>query len=180
MTDNKAQARFDDTLTGIYIERITVHDKDVAREAQRWTTGERGRIVDDPDELAAADLSAFVTEAVKIGAHALSAAGQAQDARAVEQMMRDLGEKAAETSTKAVEVTERAVKSASDAVARASEDAKRRSATPTRPRARSCRTRPRPSSRKSVGSSGATTPKSSSAWCRCWRSSALIWTPRPR
>ncbi|WP_255799609.1 Fis family transcriptional regulator [Mycobacteroides abscessus] len=125
MTDNKAQARFDDTLTGIYIERITVHDKDVAREAQRWTTGERGRIVDDPDELAAADLSAFVTEAVKIGAHALSAAGQAQDARAVEQMMRDLGEKAAETSTKAVEVTERAVKSASDAVARASEDAKK-------------------------------------------------------
>ncbi|WP_102143526.1 Fis family transcriptional regulator [Mycobacterium hubeiense] len=125
MPDNNRQAHFDDSLTGVVIERLTVRDKDVAREAQRWSTGERGPIVDDPEVLGAADLSAFVTEAVKIGSHALSAAGQAQDARALERMMKDLGEKAADTSTKAVEVTERAVKSASDAVAKASEDAKK-------------------------------------------------------
>lgn len=125
MPDNNREAHFDDSLTGVVIERLTVRDKDVAREAQRWSTGERGPIVDDPEVLGAADLSAFVTEAVKIGSHALSAAGQAQDARALERMMKDLGEKAADTSTRAVEITERAVKSASDAVAKASEDAKK-------------------------------------------------------
>ncbi len=69
---NKPQAHFDDILTAIEIERLTVQDKDVAREAQRWTKGERGPVVDDPDTLTATDLSALVTEAVKIGAHALT------------------------------------------------------------------------------------------------------------
>lgn len=125
MTENTPQARFNDDLSGVHIDRLTVRDKDVVREGQRWTAGERGPIVDDPDTLTAADLTAFVTEAVKIGSHALSAAGQAQDARALEQMMKDLGEKAVDTSTKAAEVTAGAVKSASDAVAKASQDAKK-------------------------------------------------------
>ncbi|MBN3453342.1 Fis family transcriptional regulator [Mycolicibacterium sp.] len=125
MTDSNRHAHFDGSLTGVEIERLTVRDKDVAREAQRWTTGERGPIVDDFEVLATADLSAFVTEAVKIGSHALSAAGQAQDARALERMMKDLGEKAADTSTKAVEATATVVKDASEAVAKASLDAKK-------------------------------------------------------
>nr|WP_318546779.1 hypothetical protein [Mycobacterium lepraemurium] len=102
-----------------------MRDKDVVREAQRWTDGERGEIVDDPDVLADADLTAFVTEAIKIGAHALSATGQAQDARVLERMMKEVGEKAADTSAKAAEVAERAVKSASDAVGKAAENAKK-------------------------------------------------------
>jgi hypothetical protein len=57
------QAYLDDQ-SAVVIEAVTVRDKDVAREAQRWTTGERGPVVDDPAILAAADLSAFVTEAV--------------------------------------------------------------------------------------------------------------------
>lgn len=44
-------AYFDDTLTGVVVERLTLRDKDVAREAQRWTDGERGPIVDDPESL---------------------------------------------------------------------------------------------------------------------------------
>ncbi len=102
-----------------------MRDKDVAREAQRWTAGERGPIVDDPDALAVADLSDFITEAVKIGAHALSATGQAQEARVLEQILKEVGDKAADSTSKAVEITERAVKSASDVVAKAADDAKK-------------------------------------------------------
>jgi hypothetical protein len=83
-----------------------VRDKDVAREAQRWTAGERGPIVDDPEALAAADLATFVTEAVKIGAHALSATGQAQESRALQQMLKDVGEKAADSTNKVAETSE--------------------------------------------------------------------------
>lgn len=125
MQDKKRQAHFDDSLTGVVIEQLTVRDKDVAREAQRWTTGKRGPIVDDPEALATADLSAFVTEAVKIGAHAVSATGQTHEAQALERIVKEVGEKAADTSNKAVEVTERAVKSASEAVTKAAHDAKK-------------------------------------------------------
>lgn len=45
--ENKHRHALDETLSAIVIERLTVRDKDVAREAQRWTTGERGPIIDD-------------------------------------------------------------------------------------------------------------------------------------
>lgn len=125
MTNCTPQAHFDDALTAVEIERLTVRDKDVAREAQRWTAGERGAVIDDPDTLAAADLTAFVSEAIKIGAHALSAAGQAQDARALQQMLKDVGEKAAESTTKVVETTERATKTAAETMTKAANDAKK-------------------------------------------------------
>ncbi|MGX9672050.1 Fis family transcriptional regulator [Mycobacterium sp. HM-7] len=118
-------AHFNDDFTAVDIERFTVQDKDVAREAQRWTTGERGLLVDDPDALSTADLGTFVAEAIKIGAHALSATGQAQDARALERMVKDLGEKAADTSIKAAEATGLAVKTASEVMTKASSDAKK-------------------------------------------------------
>ncbi|KZS78588.1 hypothetical protein A4G29_22295 [Mycobacterium kansasii] len=53
-----------------------------------------------------------MTEAVKIGAHALSAAGQAQESRALEQMLKEVGQRAAESTNKAVANTERAAKAA--------------------------------------------------------------------
>jgi hypothetical protein len=118
-------AHLDETLTAVLIENLAVRDKDVAREAQRWTTGERGPVVDDPAVLAAADLAGFVNEAVKIGAHALSATGQSQDARALELMVKQVGEKAEHSTSKAAELTERAVKTASDTVAKAAEGAKK-------------------------------------------------------
>lgn len=125
MQNEKPQAHFDDTLTTIEIERLPLRDKDVAREAQRWTSGERGPIVDDPDTLKAADLTEFVSEAVKIGAHALSATGQALESRVVEQMLKEVGEKAADSTTKAAAATERAVKSASETLTKAAGDAKK-------------------------------------------------------
>jgi hypothetical protein len=76
---NTNAARLDIAGNAVVINQLTVQDKDLTREAQRWTTGERGPVVDDPEILVTADMSAFVTEALKIGAHALSAIGQSQD-----------------------------------------------------------------------------------------------------
>ncbi|MBP2453012.1 Fis family transcriptional regulator [Mycolicibacterium lutetiense] len=125
MTDTTPQAQFNSSLDGVDVERLTVQDKDVVREAQRWTTGERGPIVEDPTVLSAADLTEFVTEAVKIGAHALSAVGQAQDAKALQQMLKHVGDKAADSTTKLTESTQRATQAASDVMAKAANDAKK-------------------------------------------------------
>lgn len=125
MSNTTPQAHFTDALDAVEIERLTMRDKDVAREARRWTAGERGPVVDDSEALAGADLTEFVTEAIKIGAHALSAVGQAQDAKALQQMLKDVGEKAADSTTKLTESTQRATQAASDAMTKAATDAKK-------------------------------------------------------
>lgn len=125
MSKDDGHARLDADHTAVVINHLTVRDKDVVREAQRWTTGERGAVVDDPAVLDTAELSAFVSEAVKIGAHALSATGQAQDTRALERMLKEVGEKAAHSTTQAAEHTARTVKDATTAVTKAAEDAKK-------------------------------------------------------
>ncbi|MFH5207410.1 Fis family transcriptional regulator [Antrihabitans spumae] len=125
MHEHSPMARFDETGSAVEIERLTLRDKDVAREAQRWTTGERGPVVEDPDQLANADLSEFVTEAVRIGVHALSVTGQALESRALERMLKDVGERAETAVTAASSATDRAVKEASATVARAADDAKK-------------------------------------------------------
>ncbi|ONM47358.1 Fis family transcriptional regulator [Nocardia donostiensis] len=113
-----------DTNT-VVIHHVVVCDADVAHEARHWTGGTRGPVVDDTDQLEAADLTAFVTEAVKIGAHALSATGQAQEARALEQMMRDLGDKAAQSSTAAAKAAEQSAQNAAKTVSDAAAEAKK-------------------------------------------------------
>jgi vacuolar-type H+-ATPase subunit E/Vma4 len=123
--DTNRTAHLDDDATALVVEHLTVRDKDVIREAQRWTTGERGPVVDDAQALAAADLCEFVSEAVKIGAHALSATGQAQDARVLEQLLKDVGDKATASTAKAAEATQRTVKDASETMAKAAADAQK-------------------------------------------------------
>ncbi|OPX07972.1 Fis family transcriptional regulator [Mycobacterium sp. AT1] len=123
--DTNRPAHLDDDAAALVVEHLTVRDKDVIREAQRWTTGERGPVIDDPQVLATADLREFVCEAMKIGAHALSATGQAQDARVLEQMLKDVGDKAAASTVKAAEATQQTVKDASQAMAKAAADAQK-------------------------------------------------------
>ncbi|MDV7173442.1 Fis family transcriptional regulator [Gordonia amicalis] len=118
-------ARFNEASTAVVIDGLTVTDKDVVREAQRWTTGERGAVVDDVAALAEADLGGFVTKAITIGAHALSATGQAQEARALERMVTELSEKAATSTAEAAAMTDRSVKAASESVSKAAADAQK-------------------------------------------------------
>ena len=86
-------AHFTDNNTALAIEQLILRDRDVLREAQRWTSGHRGPIVDDTETLAAADLSEFITEVVKCGAVALAATGQASDAKELERMVAEVGER---------------------------------------------------------------------------------------
>ncbi|MGW8812657.1 Fis family transcriptional regulator [Gordonia terrae] len=125
MSNPKAPAHFDDVAATVVIEGVTLRDKDVVREAQRWTTGERGPIVEDLATLADADLGEFVTKAITIGSHALSATGQAQEARVLERMITELGEKAASSTAEAATMTDRSVKAASEAVTKAAEEAQK-------------------------------------------------------
>lgn len=125
MSNPKAPAHFDDEAATVVIEGVTLRDKDVVREAQRWTTGERGSIVEDLATLADADLGEFVTKAITIGSHALSATGQAQEARVLERMITELGEKAASSTAEAATMTDRSVKAASEAVTKAAAKAQR-------------------------------------------------------
>lgn len=105
--------RFTESFDGVVIHRLAIQDADVAREARRWTHGARGPVVDDEAALSGADLSAFVTEAVKIGAHALAATGQAQESQALERMIREVGDKTAASTNTAVAETSRVVSEAS-------------------------------------------------------------------
>ncbi|WP_370945339.1 Fis family transcriptional regulator [Amycolatopsis sp. cg5] len=125
MTEHIAHpAHFDDDASAVVVERLTIHDREVAREAQRWISGARGPLVEDPGTLAQADLTNYVTEAVRIGAHALSVTGQAQEAQAFERMLKDVGDKTAHSTAKAAEITAQAVREASEAVMAVARDAK--------------------------------------------------------
>lgn len=125
MTESPSSAHFDANISSVVIESISVTDKNVVREAQRWTTGERGALVDDLATLAEADLAGFVTKALTVGAHALSATGQAQEAQALERMITELGEKASTSTAEAAAVTDRSVKAASEAVTKAAAEAQK-------------------------------------------------------
>lgn len=118
-------AHFTDNNTALAIEQLTLRDRDVLREAQRWTSGHRGPIVDDTDTLADADLSAFITEVVKCGAVALAATGQASDAKELERMVAEVGEKAAASAARAAELTGQAAKDASAVMTKTVDSAKK-------------------------------------------------------
>ncbi len=120
----KHSARFDLAASAVVVEYMLIRDGDVVREAQRWTTGARGPVIENVDQLTSADLTNYVTEALRMGAHALSVTGQAQESRALERMLKDVGDKTADSTTKAAEVTGRAVKEASEAVTRAANEAR--------------------------------------------------------
>jgi hypothetical protein len=116
-------AHFDTDATAIVVERLTIRDRDAVREAQRWTTGERGPIIEELSVLGGADLSAYIPEVVRIGSLALSATGQAHESKALERMIREVGEKTTQSTDKAIEETGRVVQGATDAFSRLAADA---------------------------------------------------------
>jgi hypothetical protein len=72
MTHNLKGARFDATGSTVIIDGLTITESEVVGEARHWNTGERGQRCDDPTELADADLTKFATEALVLGAKALT------------------------------------------------------------------------------------------------------------
>lgn len=126
MNENTRRAAyFDENVAAVVVDGLSINDKDVVREAQRWTTGERGPLTDDPKLLEDADLKEFVVKAVTIGAHALTATGQAHEAQALERMISELGDRAVKSTADASMATENAVASAAKTMSQAAADAQR-------------------------------------------------------
>lgn len=125
MSRTEGRAHFDAGVGAVVVDRLVVADKQVVREAQRWTTGSRGALVEDAGELARADLSVFATEALVLGARALAVTGQSADVKALEQMLKEVGDRTADATSRAADLTERAVKDASETVTKVATDAKK-------------------------------------------------------
>ena len=125
MNEKTYGAHFDETGSKVVIEELEIEDITVIREAQRWTTGQRGPVIDDVGALSNADVTTFATEAMVLGARVLAATAQTAESRAIEGMVKDVGEKTAEASLKAAELTGRAAKEASEVVSKVAADAKK-------------------------------------------------------
>jgi vacuolar-type H+-ATPase subunit E/Vma4 len=124
MNETLNKAHFGDEGNQVVVEGLLIADKEVVREARHWTSGVRGPGVDDPAELASADLTNFAAEAILLGARVLSATAQTTEVRALERMLKEVGDKTAEASFKAAEITQRATKEASEVVTKVANEAK--------------------------------------------------------
>lgn len=118
-------ARFDQTGSKVIIDRLVLTESDIVTEARHWLSGERGQRCDDPALLVDADLTKFATEALTLGARALSLTAQTTETRALERMLKDVGDKTAEATRQAGEATAVAAKSATETVTKAAADAKK-------------------------------------------------------
>ena len=125
MTHNMKVARFDEDGAKVIIDGLVIAETDVVGEARHWITGERGQRCDDPAELADADLTKFATEALVLGARALTLTAQTTETRALERMLKDVGDKTAEATRQAGEATTMATRSATETVTKAAADAKK-------------------------------------------------------
>jgi len=159
----------------VEIHDLTIIDPAVTTEALRWTTGARGP-ARSASELDGADLTAYVTQAIAIGAHAITAAGGAQDTFNLEQLVQDVAQRTTVSATQAAAATNAAVTDATKAITEASS-----AATKALTEANSRRARPSPSQSprrrascepRSPRSSVATTPSCSRGSSRCSTRSA--------
>ncbi|MFZ1285667.1 MAG: Fis family transcriptional regulator, partial [Candidatus Phosphoribacter sp.] len=117
-------ARYDAGVPAIVITALTLTHPGVTAEALRWSTGSRGPAV-SAGELDGADLTAYVEQAVVVGAQAIAVAGGTQDTFNLEQLVTYVGVRTAESAAHAVETTTRVVGDATKAVSDASAEARK-------------------------------------------------------
>ncbi|HNV15515.1 MAG TPA: hypothetical protein PKL63_12710, partial [Dermatophilaceae bacterium] len=108
-------ARFDAESESLHIIDLQVREGVVVREAMRWGTGRRGDPVAVGD-LLDADLTAFVEEALVIGATAITAAGGAVESVNLATLVDELGDRAARSAAEAADSTKAVVEQASKTV----------------------------------------------------------------
>jgi len=108
-------AHFDATGPAVVVEHLDVRDPAVVAEARRWSSGHRGSAV-PAEELAGCDLTAFVTQAVVVGTHAIATAGGAQEAFRLDALVAEVGERTAEVSRHATQATSEALQKATTTI----------------------------------------------------------------
>lgn len=117
-------AHYDTHRDTVVIDSLSITDPVVATESRRWATGRRGPVL-APADMQTADLTAFVTQAIIIGVHAIASAGGVQDHVRLETLVAQVGDRTAEASSKAAAVTAEAITAATTAMERASAEAKK-------------------------------------------------------
>lgn len=117
-----SSASYDRDTPAVVIHHLTVTDRAVVAESRHWRTGRRGAAVGE-DDLADVDLSAFVTQALVIGAHAIGAAGGVQDTFDLERLVTDLGARTTESTHQAVNSTTELMNRATEALGKAAAEA---------------------------------------------------------
>lgn len=108
-------ARFDPSGPVLVADHLELRDPAVVAEARRWSTGQRAGAV-SMDEMVGADLTAFVTQAVVVGTHAIATAGGAQEAYNLEALVTEVGERTAEAARQASLATDEAVRKATTTI----------------------------------------------------------------
>lgn len=124
ITPTPRAASFDPSRPAVVIEHLDVTDTEVVSEARRWSTGRRGATV-AVAEMGDADLGAFVTQALAVGARAIAGAGSAQDTFELERLVEEVGTKTAESSNQAATATAKAAADAAEAMGKATEAARK-------------------------------------------------------
>lgn len=122
-TNNMPSVRYERTGPAVLIESLSVNDPTVVSESRRWSKGKRGPAVGE-EEIAGADLSVFVSQALVVGAHAIGTAGGVQDTFNLEHLVTDVGARTAESTSRAVESATAVVRSAATGMQTASAEAK--------------------------------------------------------
>lgn len=125
MTDTSKTigAQYDPRTPALVINKLSITDPTVVAESHRWTEGHRGAVVGDAD-MSGADLSAFVTQALTVGAHAIGSAGGIQDTFNLEGLVNDVGARTATAAAKAAVATDEVVNKAAATLTKASGDAR--------------------------------------------------------
>lgn len=106
---------FDPSGPTVVVEHLAVRDPAVVAEARRWSTGHRGVAV-GTDEMTGADLTAFVTQAMVVGSHAIATAGGVQEAYNLEALVAEVGERTTEASAQATMATGEAIRKATETI----------------------------------------------------------------
>jgi hypothetical protein len=116
-------ASYDRGTPAVVIRHVTVIDAAVVAESRRWSTGRRGAAVSE-DDMVGLDLSAYVAQALTVGAHAIGTAGGVQDKYDLELLMNDVGARTTESTNQAASSTAEVVHRASEAMHKAASEAR--------------------------------------------------------
>ena len=121
MVTHRPAAHYERSTPAVVIDALAITHPAVCTEALRWSTGARGPAV-SADELEGSDLSGFATQAMIVGAQAISVAGSTQDTVNLEQLIQDVGTRTTQSATAATQATTQAAADAAKAVRGASDE----------------------------------------------------------
>lgn len=113
-------ALFHPEKSALVIADMVITDTDVVTESRRWSTGRRGASI-PAQEMGDADLGAFVSQALAVGARAIASAGSVQDTFDLERLVAEVGTRTVATTTEASEATTKAVAGAVEAVGKSAD-----------------------------------------------------------